>query len=149
MIALEVKCNKESREQNIITIGYLIKTNTRKRQRKFMRLIVPRERGKKSGKRLRQMMLPSLAKDYIITTNDMQRATKDRRKWKPWQPMPIMGMVPFRERSYQRTEKSLFNLEYIPYLQTCSQNSINPESNRIPEENKKYKSNQAVKGVVK
>ena len=38
--------------------------------------------GKKARGRQRQMMLPFMAEDYMMTTNDMLHAAKDGRKWK-------------------------------------------------------------------
>ena len=38
--------------------------------------------GKKARGRHRQMMLPSMAEDYAMKTNDMLHAARDHRQWK-------------------------------------------------------------------
>ena len=39
--------------------------------------------GKKARGRQRQMILPSMAEDYTMTTNDKLHAAKDRRSGRP------------------------------------------------------------------
>ena len=68
-------------------------TDIRERQRKFIGHVMRKEeleqilmtgkiQGKKARGRQKQMMLPSMAEDYAMKTNDMLHAAKDRRKWK-------------------------------------------------------------------
>ena len=86
-----------------------------------------RIQGKKARGMQRQMMLPYMAEDYVITTNDMLHAAKDRRKWKAMTTYAQDGHGTKRDRereSFDRANKHFIVIEGNYMTDITTQNLV-------------------------